>query len=226
MDKTAIISGASGAVGSSLVKNFLAHGYTVDGLFRKLPAGNIESGFTAHSVDLLNEGAVASTVSSIIAGKSAIDVLVCTAGGFAGGHIETTDSAALVKQYNINFLTAYHLVRPVYLQMKKQGYGRIFLIGSRQGSDGAYAGGAVAYGLSKSLLFHLAQTLNTDGKGKVVVTMIVPSTVDTAANRRDMPDADFSRWVTNGDIASAILFYASEEASAIRHPIISLFKDS
>lgn len=226
MGKTAIISGASGSVGKTLVSKFLAEGYSVEGLYRKIPASPGEPHFTAHIVDLLDETAVTKTVEKIISQRHSIDVLACTAGGFTGGNIDKTDSDALQNQYRINFLTAYHLVRPVYEQMKKQGYGRIFLFGSRQGSDGAKSAGAVAYGLSKSLLFHLADILNADSKGRVVVSMVIPSVVDTPSNRRDMPDADFEKWVSPDDIASSILFYASDDANAIRHPFIRLFKDS
>jgi NAD(P)-dependent dehydrogenase (short-subunit alcohol dehydrogenase family) len=108
--------------------------------------------------------------------------------------------------------------------MMKQGSGRIFLIGSRQGLNILKGKGALAYSLSKSLLFRLAELLNAEAKGKnVVVSVIVPSTIDTPQNRESMPDADFSSWVTASQIADIIYFYSSGESSAIREPVIKVY---
>jgi NAD(P)-dependent dehydrogenase (short-subunit alcohol dehydrogenase family) len=127
----------------------------------------------------------------------------------------------------LNFQTAYNIARPVFLQMMKQGSGRIFLIGSRQGLNILKGKGALAYSLSKSLLFRLAELLNAEAKGKnVVVSVIVPSTIDTPQNRESMPDADFSSWVTASQIADIIYFYSSGESSAIREPVIKVYGKS
>lgn len=224
MEKTAIISGANGALGSVTVQKFLDESYFVAGLYHSHQETHPGKNFRRYAVNLLDENATNNTVREIITEKSSISVLVCTAGGFAPGNIDNTHTAELQKQYMLNFQTAYNLVQPVYLQMKKQGYGKIFLIGSQQGLTSSKSTNAVAYGLSKSLLFHLAEILNKDGNGKVVVTVIVPSTIDTKANRESMPGEDASKWVTPEEIANVILFYSSEAANAIKQPVIKLFK--
>ncbi len=226
MEKTAVISGAGGALGSVLVHRFLREGFTTEGLYRSHTDKIGNPNFTSHSVDLMNEKDTEQVVKNILDKRKSIQTLVCSAGGFKAGDINKTDLESLQKQYQINFITAYNLVRPVYLSMKEKGHGRIFLIGSRQGLDGVNSTGALAYGLSKSLLFHLAKSLNKDAEGKVVVSVVVPSTIDTADNRKWMPDEDFTKWVTPDQIADAILFYSSEAASAIRQPVIKLFNQS
>lgn len=226
MGKTAIISGANGALGSILVKKFLQNGFFVNGLFHARPQLADDERYRGCQVNLLSEEDTAKAVTEILQRHSAIDALVCTAGGFQMGTIETTRTADLQKQYQINFLTTYHLVQPVYLQMKRQGFGKIFLVGSRQGWDTQKSVNTVAYGLSKSLLFNLAKILNEDSKGRVVTTVVVPSTIDTKANRDAMPGADYSKWVSPSDIADIILFYCSGQAGAIREPVIKVFGDS
>ena len=111
--------------------------------------------------------------------------------------------------------------------MMKQGSGRIFLVGSRPGSDMRYSKGMVAYGLAKSLNFRLAELMNDEAKGSNVVTsVLVPSTIDTPQNRKSMPDADFSTWVKPEEIAAIIYFYSSAEAKVLRQPVIKIYGDA
>lgn len=227
--KTAIISGAGGALGSGIKNKFLSKGYFVNGLYHhspdrtKEPLKENEKDF---EVDLLDENAVESLVKEIAAEQKEIDVLVCTAGGFAMNTIEKATAGDLQKQIDLNFKTAYHLVRPVYLQMKKQGRGRIFLTGSRQGLVPSRGTHALAYTISKSMLFTLSEVLNADAKDDVVISMVVPSMIDTPANRRDMPDADFNKWASPDRIAEVIAFYSSDEAKIIREPVIKVYNQS
>ena len=87
--------------------------------------------------------------------------------------------------------------------------------------------GTLAYGLAKSLIFRLAELMNEEAKGHDVVTsVIVPSTIDTPANRASMPDADFSKWVTPEAIADVIYFYCSDAGAALREPVIKVYGNS
>src|SRR6185295_9983333 len=98
--------------------------------------------------------------------------------------------------YKLNFETAYNIARPAFGQMRRQGQGRIFIIGSRPGLDARNGKEMVAYGLAKSLLFRLAEILNNEAAGQDIVTsVVIPSTIDTASNRKFMPNADFNAWV-------------------------------
>jgi short-subunit dehydrogenase len=132
-----------------------------------------------------------------------------TAGGFAMNDIASTSVKELEFQYQLNFLTAYNLVRLVLAKMKEQGHGRIFFIGSMVGIDTNKAKGMSAYGLGKSLLVGLANIINAECEGTAIKAhVIVPNTIDTPQNRAAMPNADFSKWEKPSEIAVIIGKYA------------------
>ena len=226
MPKTILITGAYGNLGRAVVNASLAAGYEVLGTAapgEKAPDGFPTLNVDVKVVDLLDEEATAKTFGEWIS-KATIDAAVFTVGGFALGDIATTGSADLLKQFRLNVETLYHSVRPVYDHMKNAGHGRLFMIGARPASDMKMAKGMTAYGLSKSLVFRLAELINVESAGTdIVASVIVPSTLDTPQNRASMPDADPSVWVKPEDIAATILFYCSPAASSIREPVIKLY---
>ncbi|MEO6843956.1 MAG: SDR family NAD(P)-dependent oxidoreductase [Ginsengibacter sp.] len=227
--KTVIITGASGNLGQAVVKKFSDKDYNVIGtIHSKQEQKNYdEKNVEEVELDLLKEEDCQKFVDGIVLKNKTIDVAILTAGGFAMGDIAKTRTSDIAKQYQLNFETAYNIARPVFLQMMKQGSGRIFFIGSRQGLNILKGKAAMAYGLSKSLLFRLAEVLNEEAKGKnVVVNVIVPSTIDTRQNRKSMPEADFSSWVAASQIADIIYFYSSEEGKAIREPVIKVYNNA
>jgi len=228
--KTIIITGASGNLGQAVVKKFLANDHLVvgtiipnDTVVMDIPGKNFETAV----VDLMSENAARQFIDFVVEKHGNIDAAVLTVGGFAMGKIADTKTSDIEKQYKLNFETAYNIARPVFVQMIKQGSGRIFLIGSRPGSDMKNSNGMVAYGLGKSLIFRLAELMNEEAKGTNVVTsVVVPSTIDTPPNRKSMPDADFSKWVTPEAIADVIYFYCSEEAAILRETVIKVYGNS
>lgn len=225
--KTAIITGASGNLGQAVVKKFLAMSYYVAGTI--IPNDPVvidkqDHNYKTTVVDLMQEEESLQFVDHVAAKHGSIDVAVLTVGGFAMGNISNTKTADIGKQYKLNFETAYNIARPVFMQMMKRGSGRIFLIGSKPGAEMTNSKGMVAYGLGKSLIFRLAELMNEEAKGtNVVVSVIVPSTIDTPQNRESMPTADFSKWVTPDAIAVVIYFYCSDEAMALREPVIKIY---
>jgi len=111
--------------------------------------------------------------------------------------------------------------------MMEKGRGRIFMVGSRPGLDMRNSKGMVAYGLSKSLIFRLAELMNDEAKGTdVVVSVIAPSTIDTPQNRKSMPDADYSKWVDPDEIAHIIHFYTTPDANGLREPVLKIYNKS
>jgi len=228
--KTIIVTGATGNMGQAVVKKFIDEGYKVIGTI--FPNDTVSMNYPLDSfdteiLDLMNEESSQKFVDDTIAKYISIDVAVLTVGGFSMGNIAGTKTSDILKQYQLNFETAYNVARPVFVQMMKQNYGRIFLIGSRPGLKASNGKGMVAYSLSKSLIFHLAELMNHEAKGKNVVTnVIVPSTIDTPQNRKSMPDADFRSWVNPDQIADVIYFYSSDEAAALREPVIKVYNNS
>ncbi|OJY92636.1 MAG: hypothetical protein BGP14_15075 [Sphingobacteriales bacterium 44-15] len=226
-NKVAIITGASGNLGKAVVDKFLAAGYMVNGTVhsgKKNDTDSTNNKYEAVLVDLMDEKSAQQFVDAVIQKHHQIDVAVLTAGGFAMGSIAETKSADILQQYELNFATAYNIARPVFTQMLQQKKGRIFLTGSRPGTDARYSKGMVAYGLSKALLFRLAELMNDEAKGTEVVTsVIVPGTIDTPQNRAAMPDADPTKWVTPESIADIIYYYCSASATIMREPILKVY---
>lgn len=230
MSKVAIVTGASGNMGREVVKKFLAEGYKVIGT--AIPNDPVKTditdlNFETAIVNLDDEENAKQFIDSVILKHGSIDAAILTVGGFAMGAVAETATADIMKQYKLNFETAYNTARPVFAQMIKQNNGRIFLIGSRPGLDMKNGKGMVAYSLAKSLVFRLAELMNDEAKGKNVVTsVVVPSTIDTPQNRKSMPDADPSKWVKAEQIADVIYFYCSEKAEALREPVIKVYNNS
>jgi NAD(P)-dependent dehydrogenase (short-subunit alcohol dehydrogenase family) len=225
--KTAIITGAAGSLGQGVVKKFLEDGYLVAGTINHDKPGKEaekDPQFEQYVVDLMDEKRSSQFVESVVSKYNTIDVAVLTVGGFAMGKIADTKTSDIVKQCRLNFETAYNVARPVFNQMMKQNTGRIFLIGSRPGLDMRNAKGMVAYSLAKSLIFRLAELMNDEAKGHDVITsVIVPSTIDTADNRKAMPDAKYENWVKPEQIADVILSYCTPAAGLVKEPVIKVY---
>jgi NAD(P)-dependent dehydrogenase (short-subunit alcohol dehydrogenase family) len=228
--KTLIVTGASGNMGQAVVKKFIDEGYQVIGTI--IPNDPVPADFPADKfekvvVDLLSEDDSAKFVNDIVSKYGSVDAAVLTVGGFAMGSVAETKTSDIAKQYKLNFETAYNVARPVFIQMMKQGQGRVFIIGSRPGLHAMNSKGMVAYGLAKSLIFRLAELMNNEAKGTNVVTsVIVPSTIDTPQNRNAMPDADPGKWVKPEAIADVIYYYCTDAAAVLREPVIKVYNNS
>ncbi len=227
--KIAIITGSSGNLGRAVVSRFIEEGYRVIGTVTPVDSGlpyYPADSFEKAIVDLTSEEESTQFIDSIVSKYGKVDVAVLTVGGFAMGKIADTLSADILKQYKLNFETAYHVARPVFTQMIKQNSGRIFFVGSKPGLSAEGGNGMVAYGLSKSLIVRLAELMNIEAKGKNVMTsVVVPSTIDTPQNRNAMPNADFSKWVRPEDIANVICYHSSDEAAVLRETLIKIYNN-
>jgi NAD(P)-dependent dehydrogenase (short-subunit alcohol dehydrogenase family) len=232
MKKIAVVTGAHGNLGRAVVQRFLHDTYFVIGADSSAAAiaspsnttAQTESNYAEHVVDLMNESAADAFVQTVIERNHRIDVAVLTVGGFTMGTISQTTTADIAQQYKLNFETAYNVARPVFLQMMKQGKGRLFLVGARPAISAAGSKGMIAYGLAKSLIFRVAEMMNDEANGTdVSVAVVVPSIIDTPQNRSAMPDADFAKWVTPEHIAQVIADSANESESADRDLVIKVY---
>jgi NAD(P)-dependent dehydrogenase (short-subunit alcohol dehydrogenase family) len=230
MKKIAIVTGSAGNLGQAVVRKLVAENYQVIGTVTAHDVTALDlpvSKFEPAVVDLASEDNTAAFVKSVIEKYKTIDTAILTVGGFAMGKIADTSAKDVYKQYQLNFETAYTIARPVFVQMIKQNAGRIFLVGSKPGMNPNNSKDMTAYGLAKSLIFHLAGLMNEEAKGYDVVTnVIVPGTIDTPQNRKAMPEADFNNWVNPEEIASIICYYSSDAARSLREPIIKIYGNS
>ena len=142
-----------------------------------------------------------------------LDTLVNIAGGFAFETTAEGDPKTWQRMYALNVLTALNASRSAIPHLVKSRAGRIVNIGAL---GAVHAGAGMGpYAASKAGVHRLTEALAAELKGKVTVNAVLPSTIDTPANRASMPDADFGRWVTAEELANVILFLASDEASAV-----------
>ncbi|MEK6783169.1 MAG: SDR family NAD(P)-dependent oxidoreductase [Bacteroidota bacterium] len=222
--KTVFITGASGNLGKAAVEKFLAEGYKVLAIVSPGKSLGFDiTGVETFEADLTNETSIENVVTTI-ASNYKIDAALLLVGGFAMGTIQDTNGAGLQKMFSLNFDTAYFAARPIFLQMMKQSGGRIVFVGARPALNPADGKSTLAYALSKSLVFKLAELLNAEGASNNVVShVIVPSIIDTQVNRAAMPTANFSDWVKAGDIADTIFYLCSDQGSAFRDTVVKLY---
>lgn len=212
--KVIVITGASGALGKVVVEAALAHGAkiaAVDHAATQIPATPDQ--LYLGGVDLSDAGQATQAIATAATHFGRLDVLINIAGAFSFETIADGDPKTWQRLYSINVLTALNASRAAIPHLVASGAGRIINIGAM----GALQAGAGMgpYAASKAGVHRLTEALAAELKGKVTVNAVLPSTIDTAANRRDMPKADFGKWVTPAELANVILFLGSDAASAV-----------
>ena len=215
-DKVVLITGAKGGLGSFVTQRFLATGATVAGAARKISQGDFAAAnFVALPADLTKSTAVNSVIAAIVERYQRLDVLVHVVGGFAGGKsVAETDDSTWEQMRDLNLTSAFYVLRAAIPHLRKSGTGRIVAIGSLAAVE-PHAG-LGAYGTFKSALVSLVRTVALENKDAgVTANVVLPGTMDTPANRKAMPGADFSKWLQPADVADLILWLADERAAHI-----------
>lgn len=223
-----IISGANGNLGQYVVKKFLQENWQVTAIVQPgTYMENLEKSehLKIIMLDLNVEQQVATTINEL---KSKINACVLLAGGFSMGNIENTSHATLNQMIDLNFYTAYHLARPVFNSMKKNNItGRLVFIGAKPALEAESGKMMLPYALSKSMLFKLSEILNAEGKqNNIVSSVVVPSIIDTPANRTAMPDADYSKWVHPENLANLIFLTCSNDGKNLRETVLKVYGES
>ena len=212
--KVIVVTGASGALGKVVAEAALARGARVAGVDHapsQIPAtqNRIELG----GVDLSDATEAKKAIDAVAAHFGRLDALINIAGGFAFEAIAEGDPRTWQRMYALNVLTALNASRSAIPHLAASASGRIVNVGAM----GALQAGAGMgpYAASKAGVHRLTEALATEWKGKITVNAVLPSTIDTPANRASMPKADFAKWVTPRELADVILFLASDAASAV-----------
>jgi len=223
--KTIVVTGALGALGSVVAESAAKRGASValldhapsapDGLAERL-------GGNAHilgGVDLTSAEAAETAMTSVKAKFGRLDALFNIAGGFQWETVEGGKDESWERMYALNLMTALNACRAALPFLIESGAGRIVNVGAQSALHAASGFGP--YAASKSAVHRLTETLANELKQKsVTVNAVLPSIIDTAANRRDMPEADFDRWVKPEELAAVMLFLASDEAKAVTGALI------
>ena len=217
--KILVITGALGALGRVVTETALARGASAAGIDyapSKLPATptRIELG----GVDLTDAAQAKKAIDSAAAHFGRLDALINIAGGFTFETVADGEAESWQRMHAMNVLTALNASHAALPHLAKSAAGRIINIGA----IGALQAGAGMgpYAASKAGVHRLTEALAAEWKGKITVNAVLPSTIDTEANRASMPDADFSKWVQPKELAEVILFLASDAASAVTGALI------
>ena len=230
-EKSVLIAGGTGALGRAIALAFLEESAYVIVTYRRqeeFVALNKTAAATGlslegYQVDVTDEGAVRRLTEQLLASHGRIDVLVNAVGGYAGGQpLWETDSKTFDQMFALNLRSGYVLCRAIVPVMLKQRSGAILNVSSRTALD--HAAGAAAYAASKAAAVAMIDSLAADLKGTGIrVNSVLPSIIDTDANRKAMPKADFTKWPKPEEIARVILFLCSEEARLIHGAAVPVY---
>jgi NAD(P)-dependent dehydrogenase (short-subunit alcohol dehydrogenase family) len=227
-NRIAIVTGGTGALGRAVTLDLLAAGaraavtYIEEKEWTALGASASGWGENLYGakVDLTDSAAVGAFVNDVDTSWGRVDFLVAIAGGFAAGKSYEADDRTWDHMFNLNFRSLVNCVRAVVPRMVDQNFGRIVTISSGAILRGGGAGIA-PYAISKGAVRQFSEILADEVKAyDIHVHCLMPGTMDTAANRRSMPNADFSKWVKTEDVARVIRFLLSDDARAVRSVVV------
>jgi 3-oxoacyl-[acyl-carrier protein] reductase len=212
--KVIIVTGASGALGKVVAQAALERGARVACVdHAKSEIADTPDRMELGGIDLSDAVAATRAIDTVIAHFGRLDVLVNIAGAFSFETVAEGDPKTWQRLYAINVLTALNASRASIPYLVKSGAGRIVNIGAMGAIQAG--SGMGPYAASKAGVHRLTEALAAELKGKVTVNAVLPSTIDTPANRASMPNADFAKWVTADELANVILFLAGDTASAV-----------
>jgi NAD(P)-dependent dehydrogenase (short-subunit alcohol dehydrogenase family) len=212
--KIIIVTGCSGALGTEVAQAALARGARVAGVDHaasQIPASPVR--LELGGVDLTDAAQAKKAIDAVASHFGRIDALINIAGGFAFETVSEGDPQTWQRMYALNVLTALNASRSAIPHLAASAAGRIVNIGAMGALQAGTGMGA--YAASKSGVHRLTEALAAEWKGKITVNAVLPSIIDTPANRASMPSADFSKWVTAQELAEVILFLASDAATGI-----------
>lgn len=213
------ITGAFGVLGSAVAEVAAARGARLALIDYVEPGAPVAGALVLPGVDLTDPVQAGAAVDRAADHYGGLDALLNIAGGFVWEKIEGGDWQTWPRLYNLNVLTAANASRAAIPHLRRSSAGRIVNVGSAAALKAGLGMGA--YAASKagvhSLTQALAEELKADG---VTVNAVLPSIIDTPANRADMPDADFAAWVGPAALAEVMLFLASEAAGVVTGALV------
>jgi len=233
-NKVVLVAGGTGGLGRAVSLAFLQAKAAVAVTYRRLEEADAlkqaarenASFLEAHNTDATDEAAVQQLTENLVRKYGRVDILVNAIGGYAGGApLWEIDSKTFDQMLALNLRSGYLLSRAIVPIMLKRGAGMIVNVASRAALD--HAAGAGAYVATKTAAVAMIDSLAADLRGtNVRANSILPSIIDTEANRKAMPEADFSKWPKPEEIASVILFLCSDDAKLIHGAAVPVYGNS
>jgi NAD(P)-dependent dehydrogenase (short-subunit alcohol dehydrogenase family) len=224
---TVVVTGAFGALGGAVARRFASRGVRLGLLGRgPVPTPLRQEFGAAHvllgGVDLTVQEAASAAMQSVAAATGGFQVLVNVAGGFRWETLAEGDVSTWELMFAMNLKTAVVASKAALPHLIAAGGGRIVNIGA--GAAAHAAAGMGAYAASKAGVERLTEALAAELRDRnVTVNAILPGTLDTAANRAAMPDADVARWVEPEAVADVVVFLASDAARAVTGAALRVF---
>ncbi len=226
----ALITGGNGNLGQAVARmlddeGFEVHVTVLDGQTRASFAyGLMKEDLAVHVADLTKEAEAKKLFEEV---GTPLVALVITVGGFVGGPFGETDEATMEQQYALNLKSTMLTLRYAYPSLKASPVGgAVVLLANRPSYFGSGPGGALTTAM-KAGVVSLVKSLSEEWKDDdITVNAIAPGIMDTPQNRRDMPDADHSRWPSTDQIARVIRFLLSEDARIVSGAILPAFGKS
>lgn len=218
-----MITGAAGGLGRAVVNQFLAQGATVWAVLAPGEGDPFQGSVRTLQADLTEPAAAETLVRSVLDAAGRLDVLVHLVGGFRGGEpVDKTPLDTWRRMFALNLDAAFYVIRAALPPMRLARSGRILAIGTRTAVDPV--ANLSAYNASKAALVSLIRTLALELKDSgVTANIVLPSVIDTPANRAANPQADFSRWVKPESIAALLAFLASDAAAEINGAVLPIY---
>jgi NAD(P)-dependent dehydrogenase (short-subunit alcohol dehydrogenase family) len=225
MARSIIVTGGFGILGQAVAAAFAAQGDRVARIdFAATAARPLTGALDIGGIDLADAAATAAALERVGAAHGGIDVLVNVAGGFTWETLEGGSLDSWARMQAMNLMTNATITRLALPELKAADHGRIVNIGA--GAAVKAGMGMGAYAASKAGVHRLTEALAEELAGTgVTVNAILPSIIDTPANRADMPDADFSQWVLPEAIADVILFLASPAGRGVTGALIPVTRN-
>jgi NAD(P)-dependent dehydrogenase (short-subunit alcohol dehydrogenase family) len=222
--KVVLVTGADGGLGVHVTQAFLDAGATVIGTSRKIQQSDFDHpNFTALSAEISTREGAKVLVDQVVARFGKLDVLAHTVGGFSGGQsVADTDDATFQRMFDLNLNCVFHILRSAVPPLRQTGNGRIIAIGSRAALEPAASVGA--YSASKAAMVSLVRTAALENKDAgLTANVILPGTMDTPANRKAIPNADFSKWVRPTTVAGLIVWLAGDAGKDVNGAVIPVY---
>ena len=231
--KTAIITGSAGALGTETTKLFLKNGaqiaalYHTEEKYQKLR--EILGEYNNNIIGVMGDATIAGDCEKLVQktvdtyGK--VDVLINIVGGWAGGYTtDKTPEETWDKMMDLNAKSVFLLCKAVLPHMMARNYGRIVSISAKNSMPGGRMKKNSAYAASKGAVRTLTEVMTQEYSDKNInINCVIPSTIDTPANRKMMPKADYSKWVPPSLIAETIMFLCSDKGAEIRGASIPIY---
>ncbi|HUK31154.1 MAG TPA: SDR family oxidoreductase [Candidatus Acidoferrum sp.] len=229
-NRTVVVAGGTGALGVSVARAFLADGARVvvtsqrqQEIDELASSAGKNPKLSGAILDATDEAASAKFIADTESQHGAVDALVITIGGYAGGkNLWETSLATYDQMLNLNLRAAFVMARAALPGMIRRNRGAIINIASRAAYDRSPT--SAMYSASKAGVLALFNSLAEEVKPyDINVNSVVPSIMDTPGNRRAMPKADFNVWPKTDDIAKVIVFLCSDGARVIRGAAVPVY---